>query len=117
MTLKLDKISNSSDLDKERIVISVLQDDDVGQYAMLRSYVNNDAPTAGDQEAFWFPDQKVKTGDLVVLYSKDGTTSTKALKNGATVYFFYWGKSNPMWRERTYVPILLDIREWQVLGV
>ena len=40
---------------------------------------------------YWFPDQQVKPGDLVVLYTKAGINKAIKNKNSTTTYFYYWG--------------------------
>lgn len=114
MTLKIKKIVNKSVYEKERIVLFVIRDIDVGEYAVFKSSITKGSPYPGDQLAYWFPDQAVEAGDQVVLYSKGGSPSKKKLENGGTAYFFYWDRDNALWDSDGYAPVLLHVKSWNV---
>ena len=62
--------ADPGNLQKERIVLRVRADIDLGEYAVFCSPVSSDGnPTAGHAIACWFPDALVKSGDLVVPYT------------------------------------------------
>jgi hypothetical protein len=112
MMLEISSFANPGVIENERLVIKVLSDLDIGSYAVLSSAVSDEkAPTSGRKAAYWFPDQAVKSGDLIVLYTKSGKNSKKDISNGHTAHFFYWGYKEPMWGSlRTAV--ILRVAEW-----
>lgn len=57
---------------------------------------------------FWFPNDTVKSGDTVVLYTKAGTAKKKDHSSGRTSHFYYFGKARPDWI--TAMLALLDIQ-------
>jgi len=61
--------------------------------------------------AYWFPDKLIKTGDWVVLYTKEGTSSEKA-GDRAKTYFYYWGFGEPQWQN--YVAALVSTPTWTI---
>jgi hypothetical protein len=114
MRVKIASIADRADLDKERIVMKVLSDTDIGSYAVFNAEVQNGVVTTGVQDVFWFPDKKVSEGDFVVLYTKRGKQSEKKLHvGGKMTHFFYWGSSTPKWKTGGTAPVLLFISEWE----
>ena len=114
MKLSFMAFSNPGDLERERIVLKAVSDIDVGGYAVFRTgLANSGEATAGRKAAYWFPDADVKAGDLVVLYTKQGTRSSKPWKDG-TAYFFYWGKDEVLWSDPNFGAVFLEIAEWNL---
>lgn len=115
MRLEITSIADTGDVSKERIVMKAVTDLDVGDFAVFKSSVGSTGqePTAGRKAAYWFPDENVVTGDLVVLYTKRGSRSTKRLDSGGTVYFFYWGKDESQWGDSQSGVVLLEVADWQ----
>lgn len=115
MKLEIKSIADAGIPFKERIVLRALKDIDIGNYAILKSGVgtNGREPTSGRKAAYWFPDEKVEAGDLVVLYTKKGSPRTKALDGGQTVYFFYWGRDEAIWTDSQSGAVLAEIADWQ----
>jgi hypothetical protein len=117
MSLKLKSIADKGDLQKERLVLSVINDTDLGFYALLRTSLNNGVVTTGVHNAFWFPYKSVKAGDLVVVYSKRGTESQKGVEGGRTAHFLYWGRTEPLWGTHDKGVVLLYAPTWHSAGV
>jgi len=115
MNLEIRSFAKAGEISHERIILKALTDLDIGEYAVFRSGVgsNREEPTSGRKIAFWFPDEKVKAGDLVVLYTKKGNRSVKQLDEGGTVYFFYWGRDEVLWADKQFGAVLLEVAAWQ----
>ncbi|KWA42180.1 hypothetical protein WL27_01875 [Burkholderia multivorans] len=113
MKVEIRSFADAGVAEKERVVLKVAADGDIGKYLLLYSSKTKDsAPTGGRKLAYWFPDKAIKSGDLVVLYTKKGTKSEKALDNGTTVHFFYWGLDAPIWGDDKNVAVLMYSNEW-----
>lgn len=113
MNLKLKSVADKGDLQKERLVIRVLNDTDVGEFLIMRTGFINEAVNIGVSNTYWFPDKAVKAGDLVVLYSKVGTIKDKPLERGGTVHFFYWGESTALWNRPNTAAVLAHAPVWE----
>ena len=115
MNLEIQSFADAGTLSKERIILKAITNIDVGEYAVLRSGVGatGDGPTSGRKIAYWFPDEKVKANDLVILYTKAGSRSTKKMDGGRAAYFFYWGKDEPLWGSKQFGAVLLELADWQ----
>ena len=113
MSVRIKSIAAAGNLDKERIVMSVLAKDDIGSYAVLRSHCRDDGGvTTKVSHVFWFPDKLVASGDFVVLYSKEGVNKSRANTNGTSSHFFYWRSDKPLWKGSGYAAVLLHVDEW-----
>ena len=113
MKIKITSFADAGNFQKERMVMKIESDLDLGQYAVFCTAIadNGDA-TSGRKTAYWFPDGEIKRNDLVVLYSKRGVSSTKDLGEGRTAHFFYWGDDRAMWGEMGNGAVLLKVAEW-----
>ena len=69
-------------------------------------------PQSGPVDAYWFPYRELKRGDLVILYTKNGSNSEKKIDAGSTSYFFYWRKASPIWVTGT-LPIVVETSDWE----
>ncbi len=116
MNLKLKSIADRGNPKKERVVVRVLQDTNIGFYLVMCTGFSNGAVNTGITETFWFPDKDVHSGDLVVLYSKPGTTSEKQLENGSKAHFFYWGNTQSLWASDSRGVVLLRGNDWEAAG-
>jgi hypothetical protein len=98
MKLEIQTIANPGNVAKERIILRATVDMELGFYMILRSSASPDGlgATDGDQRAYWFPNQKLKKDDVVVLYSKTGANSVKKATNANTIYFYYWDLKAPI---------------------
>ncbi|MCH2451067.1 MAG: hypothetical protein MK198_13095 [Gracilimonas sp.] len=113
MRVKIKSISDSGNIKKERIVMKVLSNTNIGNYSLFESETISDGVTTSLLDVFWFPDKKVEAGDLVVLYTKSGNQNEKQIKNGNTAHFFYWESNNAKWKGSESAPVLLEIADWQ----
>ncbi len=113
MKLAISSFADPGNYEKERLVIKVLSDVDIGAYAVFISAVSEDGKaTAGRKTAYWFPDTAAKSGDLVVLYTKAGQDSKKDLQDGRTAHFYYWGLKASVWEAGSRTAVVLRVAEW-----
>jgi hypothetical protein len=113
MNLELRGVENAGDIDRERIVLRANADLDIGKYAIFKCRNTSTGVASGPvPRAYWFADRKIKTGDFVVLYTKEGSTSEKAGEQGTTSYFYYWGLREPQWDDR-HTAALINTSNWQ----
>lgn len=115
MQLELKNFADAGVIDKERLIIRVLADVNIGYYVVLRSKTNDSGgPISGTKDAYWFPDVEVSRGDLIVLYTKSGTPSKKPLKSGdGLAHFYYWRKIAPFWgAEQRNTAVLMYADSW-----
>ena len=82
------------------MVLRATADDDIGRYAIFKCLVaqNGNVASGALPGAYWFQDKKIKSGDFVVVYSKNGAASEKVGDGGSTSHFFYWGSGAPLWK-------------------
>lgn len=117
MNLKLKSIAEKGNLEKERLVINVLNDTDVGDYILMQTGMSDGSVNIAISGTYWFPNKTVKAGDLVVLYSKSGTNKDRDLDEGRKVHFFYWGKSASIWGKPEKAAVLAHAPTWSSASV
>lgn len=113
MNLKLKSVADKGNPEKERLVIRVLNDAEVGDFLVMRTGFVDEVVNIGVTKTYWFPNKSVKAGDLVVLYSKVGKISDKVQENGSTVHFFYWGETTALWNETDVAAVLAHAPVWE----
>ncbi|MBK0112793.1 MULTISPECIES: hypothetical protein [unclassified Delftia] len=114
MTLAISSYADSGNFEKERVVLKVYEDLDVGKYLIFKSSIFDGKATAGSKVIYWFPDSEVKAGDLVILYTKYGIMAKKELDSGKTAHFFYWDLDEPQWGEKDTCAVLMKSGGWAI---
>ena len=112
MNLELRGVENVGDINRERVILRATKDADIGRFAIFKCRTTTDDAVASGYipAAYWFPDKKIKAGDLVVLYTKEGTRSEKTGEAGNT-YFYYWGRTEPQWKG--HIAALVSTSTWE----
>jgi len=118
MNLSFLRIRDKGDLANERLVFRASANTDIGEYVLIKAFYTDDTPYSGEPEfSFWFMDKPIKKNDLVVIYSKVGSHSSKLLENERTSHFFYLDQEHTLWDEDNYRPVLLEVARWKVCEV
>lgn len=112
MKIDIQSIADKGNYDKERLVLKVRSDTDIGDYIIIQSGFNDGQVTIGTYQTYWFPYKPVTAGDLVVLYTKSGKENVKELKHGKRAHFFYWGLISAIWNRNDRAPVILHAPEW-----
>ena len=117
MNIAIDYIKDSGNLDKERIVFAVKNDEQLGKYLIAESVLLEDSRfSAKIKNIFWFPDQELKQGDVIVLYTKQGNSNSTKNDDGSTTYFYYWGLLEPHLKENKPCVVLFET-SWDVCAI
>ena len=91
MNLTITSIADPGELQKERLVLKVEIDTDVGFFAVFRVFVREGVMTNFVTDAYWFPNKAVSAGDQVVLYSKSARTQRGSVTT-AQKYISFTGR-------------------------
>jgi hypothetical protein len=111
--LKIRTIADIKSYNNERVVLDVLDDDNAHFYLVMDTTYNKNHTISNElRHTYWFFDQKVKKGDVVVLYTKNGTNSSTLNPNGSTTYFYYWNLGKSIWNDDGDGAVLFHISEW-----
>lgn len=117
MNIAIDYIKDSGNLDKERIVFAVKNDEQLGKYLIAESFLLEDSRfSAKIKNIYWFPDQELKQGDVIVLYTKQGNSNSTKNEDGSTTYFYYWGLLEPHLKENKPCVVLFEA-SWDVCAI
>ena len=115
MRLQLVAIGDRGIANQERIHLAALTDTDASFYVVMLSVsiIAQGTVAAAARPAFWFPAQKLKAGDNVVLYTRAGTPSFQKRADGGTDYFYFWGLNQTVFNNFTACAVLAELAEWQ----
>ena len=113
MNLELRSIAAKGDIRNERLTFRVKTALDVGDYVLLQTSYIEGTLTTNIFNSYWFSYGAVAKGDLVVLYTRSGTNSSKPLKDAGTAHFFYWGLRDPIWDDNERAAVILHAPQWQ----
>lgn len=109
--LKLHSVSDRGIPNKEKIVIYVEENTNMGQYGIILGHTNQDKTTLPYNDNFyWFGDGLVTKGDWITLYTGKGKpTSYEWEPTKGTVYSIHWGRDTTMFTNTNIVPILFKV--------
>lgn len=118
MSIEIRYVRDPGELSKERVILRVTADDDIGRYILFdTTYYDDGTVSNAIRHSLWFPDKSVKGGDLVIAYTKAGTNSERKNENGSISHFFYMGLGRTIWNESSDGVVLVEAKTWQVKKV
>lgn len=112
MKLQLRSIIQPGELSKERLTLKALADLDVGDYMVAQSGYRKGAPTTHFYHTLWFPFKRISKGDLVVVYTKEGSERDREISSGNIAHFFYLDLDKPIWDYKDRGAIVLYAPSW-----
>ncbi|MEJ6399363.1 hypothetical protein [Yoonia sp. 208BN28-4] len=112
MKIELRSIIGAGNLSIERVTLRIVADLDIGDYMLAQSFMFDEQPSTNLQNCFWFPFKEVSKGDLIVLYSKEGTQREKPLSTGANAHFFYLDLKQPIWDDSDMGAVIIETPDW-----
>lgn len=112
MRVQIQFVADKGNIKRERLVLRVLRDADIGDFILMRTRFEGNQVTTEVVNTLWFPYEEVKTDDIVVVYSKSGQDRQKTIADARTAHFFYWGQDSPLWADESVAPVLLYAPEW-----
>ncbi len=113
MNIKIKYVKDAGNIKKERLVLEVKINDDIGNFIVADSTYLGDGNVSNKlRHTFWVPDKDVSSGDLVIIYTKGGSNKTKENKDGTESHFFYWGLENTVWNQDGDSALLIEVKNW-----
>jgi hypothetical protein len=107
-------VREAGELDKERVVIDLLEDGNTGTLIVASTTQQSaNSVSARISSPYWVPDQDVKKGDLLVIYTKKGSRNSKENTDGTTSYFFYMGRTEALYVGSDQTVAVFDIASWK----
>lgn len=109
MDLKILNTKDPGNKEKERVVLSVMADINLGDYLIAHSIsLEEERVSSILEDIMWFPDQELKKGDQVVVYTKAGEQNKIANSDGSTSYFYYWNLPAPIGEDELASVIIFE---------
>lgn len=116
MKFKINGLREPGNLEKERVVIEILEDGNVGTLIVASTKQQDEGSvSSGIKNSYWIPDQDVQKGDLIIIYTKAGKKNNRVNPSNSTSYFFYIGLETPLYNENDETVVVFDISYWKSL--
>lgn len=117
MNLGIRKIADAGNLDRERVVIDVLVDADLGSFILAAGTRIKSQPREISSRIWnllWFPDLFAEEGDTIFVYTRGGGEPyvEGAMRNGGVAHKFYLNREAPLWDHPRRIPVLLELADW-----
>ena len=116
MNVKIIKIYNKGDYDKEYVSLEVMADCEIGMYMISdTTYTEKGEISNKIRHVYWFPDKKVKKDDFVWLFTRPKKSTDKnewSNKSNTMTHAFYWDLKTAVWNDKGNYAILFEIKEW-----
>jgi len=113
MDLKILSVHNHGKANEEYVLLEATADCDVGNYLLADStYTSSGSVSNKLRHVFWFPDKKVKSGDLVSLRTGIGKSGEVINNAGTKVHRFYWNLKTPVWNDDKDCAVLIESANW-----
>jgi hypothetical protein len=114
MKIKIRSVHGQGDYENEYVILDVVEDCDIGKYLLSDTTYTNDGKFSDKlRHLYWFPDKDVKTGDVVVVYTKAGKNSSTTNANGTPVHYFYWRLQKAVWNDDGDCAVLIEVKTWK----
>ena len=112
MELEILYTKNAEDLSSEKVVLKANTDCNIGSFYLTKAkQVDSEHISNNTSVGFWFPDIDVKTGDKIIIYTKEGSLKKKE-NEYFTSLFLYMGKTKPIWTDNSCA-VLMKIENFQ----
>ena len=111
MKIEFKSIADRGNYDKERLVLKVLADTDIGDHLVAQTDALSQDIGTELYHTFWPSYKTISSGDLIVLYTKSGKDSEKELSDGRHTHFYYWGLNSAIWDNNDKAAVILHAPE------
>lgn len=108
MNVHIERVYSEGGVNTEFVELRVDADCDIGKYLIAdSSYQKNGTVSNRLRHVYWFPDKKVKKGELVTLWTKVGDDQ-ETTTNGTRDHWFYWNLGVAVWNDNADCAILIE---------
>jgi hypothetical protein len=102
MKISVVSIENQGDREKEVVTLA------------NATFAPDDHITKMFQDNYWFPSRKVKEGDYVLLFSRNGEDTEQKNNLGSTSHILFWGAPDAVWHEKDTEIALFELSGWSL---
>lgn len=114
MELIITGIGDKGKLEGERIGLKAIKDCDLKFYQLFKTTFGEIGFVNRSSAVFWFSPLKLKTNDLVVVYTRQGKNNQETKPDGTTTYWIYWGLNSPIFTDSQEGLVLAEITDWKM---
>lgn len=97
-------------------MLKVLEDCEMGRHLISKvGFSDANQEPVRCKQAYWFPDQKVKKGDFVWLYTRAAEAGEQDSWNSgpkSITYTFFWGLDTGVWDKEWEYIVIAEAAMW-----
>lgn len=118
MDLKIVRIKNAGDYDKEYVMLQAVEDCDLSGYLVMdTTYDDTNVESNKRRHVYWFPEKRIEKGEYVSLWTKPGAANTGKTTGGGVIHRFYWGVQTAIWNDEGDTALLFRVAEVEQFSV
>lgn len=114
MALVISSVGDRGVLAHERTGFKIKADCNLKNFTLFKTIFTSEGFRNSSSASYWFPPQKVKLGDRVVVYTRAGSDSYMANEDGSTTYFRYWGLDEVIYSSKNDGIVLSNVVSWSL---
>lgn len=99
MSLKITNVTNSNKPEEEYVRLTVEGDCNLHNYMIIDNTFRMGELSNIHRHFYRFPSQLVKKGDVIRLYTGEGSNIIKESTNGNKIYHYYMNSENCIWND------------------
>lgn len=113
MKLRIDKLFNHGNANKEHVVLTVLEDTNLHYYVIADTTYTDAGKISNTFRHFaWLPTADGKKGDRVALWTTKGKYKRVVADDGTVWHHVYWGSDAPIWNDDGDAAVLMELNTW-----
>jgi hypothetical protein len=117
MKLQIVEIQNQCYFEQEYVLIRATEDCNVGGAILAVSVLAGEDQVSGTiRHAFWLPDQELKKGECIAVWTRPRKASF-TWGPGGTFYHVGWGHTAPIWNDPECHAVLFEPAVWHSVPV
>lgn len=110
MKLKIAGVYHHGDLNKEHVVLNVLEDCNLSAYVLMDTTYDKEGKVSNKhRHVKWLPALQAKKGHKVSIWTKKGTDQSSTAEDESTWHRVYWNMNTSVWNSDGDVAVLLQI--------
>ncbi len=113
MKVSVRSIHGHGKANEEYVILDVKQDCNAHHYILAdTTYTGENTISNKYRHVHRFAKADLKAGDIIVLYTRVGKSTSEKKGNGSTIYYRYWNLKTAVWNDDGDGAILFQINDW-----
>lgn len=113
MELQIISVNGYGNHKEEHLLIKAVKDCNLAGYVLADNTYDKAGKRSNKvRHTYWFPDAKIKAGELISVRTGKGTDILTKNDKGTPVHRFYWNLDESVWNDEGDCAVLLKVTDW-----